>query len=115
MSDSREYLSFFELYSRGDALPDEIDDFIDSWHTSMAKRLPHEVSPLNQYLGLTKEEYDVWVQDSGALPLILIARNENRPLWQVMEECVDNYVAARAANPSSLVALRNWLAKRKKA
>jgi hypothetical protein len=66
--------TFFDLYSRGQVLPDEIDDFIDRWHE---RADPQANSlPLHEYLGMTLEEYEVWVHDPDALPQILVARGE---------------------------------------
>lgn len=49
--------TFFDLYSRGQALPDDIDDFVDMWHEGadpQAKALP-----LHEYLGLTVDENEL--------------------------------------------------------
>lgn len=69
--------TFFDLYSRGQALPDDIDDFIDRWHDRVD--LQARSLPLHEYLGLTLNEYELWVRDPDALPHILIARRDARP------------------------------------
>lgn len=69
--------TFFDRYSRGEALPDEIDDFIDKWHDRVDPQA--RSLPLHEYLGMTLEEHEVWVHDAEALPHILIARRELRP------------------------------------
>jgi hypothetical protein len=105
--------TFFDLYCRGEALPDEIDDFIDRWHEGVdpqAKSLP-----LHEYLGLTLDEYELWVHDSDVLPQILIARRESRPLSEVMNDYLDELpMEARADDAATVRALRAWLAKRQK-
>jgi hypothetical protein len=103
--------SFFILYSRGLALADEIDDFIDKWHEGADSQIGN--LPLHEYLGLTHDEYEVWVLDPDVLPHILIARRESRSLPEVMNEYLDELpVAARASDAATIKALRGWLAKR---
>ena len=105
--------TFFDLYSRGQALPDDIDDYIDRWHE---RTDPQAGSlPLHEYLGLTLDEYELWVRDPDILPQVLIARRESRPLAEVVNDYVDELpVAARADVAATVRALRAWLAKRQK-
>ena len=49
--------TFFDLYSQGMALPDEIDDFIDRWHEGRASQVSG--LPLHEYLRLTRDECEV--------------------------------------------------------
>jgi hypothetical protein len=72
--------TFFDLYARGDATEDEIDDHVDRWHVEMAGRESAGVVPLAAYLGLTDGEYAAWVEDGTALPRILKARLSGAPL-----------------------------------
>ena len=104
--------TFFDLYGQGLALPDEIDDFIDRWHEGAGS--PGGSVPLHEYLGLTRDEYEIWVLDPDVLPYLLIARREARPLSEVMNEYLDEFpVAARASDTATVQALRGWLAKRR--
>jgi len=103
--------TFFDLYCRGQALPDEIDDFIDRWH----ERADPEAKSLtlHEYLGMMLDEYEVWVHDPDTLPQILIARRELRPLSEVMNDYLDELpIAARADDTATVRALRAWVAKR---
>jgi hypothetical protein len=101
--------TFFDLYGRGEALSDDIDDVVDRWHEGsdpQAKSLP-----LHEYLGLTIDEYELWVHDPEALPHILIARRQSRPLLEVMNDYLDALpMAARADDAATVRALRAWLA-----
>jgi hypothetical protein len=70
--------SFFDLYSRGAASADAIEDWVGHWHD---RDDPDAVGrDLHAYLGLTLPEYQVWVHDADALPIILDARRSGRPL-----------------------------------
>jgi len=70
--------TFFELYSRGQALPDEIDDFVERWHANAD--LQAQTLPLHGFLGLSLDEYELWVKDPDVLPLILSGRREKWPV-----------------------------------
>jgi hypothetical protein len=66
MSDHRDFLS---LILAGEAMTDEIDDYIDKWHAK-----PNGQS-LHGYLGMNSEEYGLWLDSLDTLPLIIASRN----------------------------------------
>ena len=100
--------SFLDLYSRGEASADDIDDFVDRWHDA-GEPWAQDLE-LHEYLGMTHEEYEVWLCDPLALPAILDARRSGRALAAVM---ADRYEALRSANRPAdatiLFSLGNWL------
>jgi hypothetical protein len=100
--------SFFDLYSRGEASPDDIDDFVDRWHDAQDPGV--RSLELYEYLGMTHEEYEIWLCDPLGLPDILDARRSGRALADVM---ADRYEALRATNRPAdatiLFSLGNWL------
>lgn len=57
--------SFVDAVLAGDAMPDDIDDFIDAWHASS------EDIGLAEFLGMTEEEYAVWVEKPDGLSFVL--------------------------------------------
>jgi hypothetical protein len=63
---------FFDLFSRGAVGADDIDDYVDRWHEGADGYA--QVLTLHAYLGLTKAEYDRWVEVPSSLPDILAAR-----------------------------------------
>jgi hypothetical protein len=71
MSDRGE--TFFDLYARGHARAEEMDDFIARWHEADPGS-PIAAMSLHSFLGLTWHEYAEWVGDPDALPRILEAR-----------------------------------------
>lgn len=103
--------SFFDLYSRGEASPDDVDDFVDRWHDDQepwARNLE-----LHEYLGMTHEEYEVWLCDPLALPSILQARRSGRTLVAIVQQRFEAMVAAnRRADATILYSLGNWLKER---
>jgi len=100
--------AFYDLYSQGEVSADEVDDFIGRWHEDKepwAKDLA-----LHEYLGLSHEEYEVWLCDPGALPLILAARRSNTSLVDVMAEHFEEMRRAnRPEGVTTLFPLGNWL------
>jgi hypothetical protein len=68
--------TFFALYSQGLATGEQVDDFVEAWHESGDE----ETRSLSEYLGMTEEEYGVWVITPRALPSILAARRSGQPL-----------------------------------
>jgi hypothetical protein len=101
--------SFFDLYSRGDASEHEIDDFVGAWHNSGDR----ETLSLFEFLGLTEDEYAVWVMDARSLPLILASRLAREPL----HEAVARYLAKMQATAdpldrSAIWSLSHWVGRR---
>jgi hypothetical protein len=62
--------TFIDLSLAGQARPSEIDDFVDVWHRGDGRVELHE------FLGMTSEEYALWVSNPDALSAILNARRE---------------------------------------
>lgn len=46
---------------------EKIEDFITQWHDYVDKTPPEEEMSLHDYLGLTWEEYALWVENPGKL------------------------------------------------
>lgn len=68
--------TFFEQYLAGDVEADDIDDFVDFWHSQFAGSEVYP--PLHDFLGMQQAEYSAWVADSSSLPRIRMARLNNR-------------------------------------
>ena len=66
--EKRTSLPFFQLYLDGEVTTDDIDDFIDAWHERPGRK------KIFDFLGLTKEEYELWLRDPNALADIARAR-----------------------------------------
>ncbi|MDB5243655.1 MAG: hypothetical protein JWP57_4280 [Spirosoma sp.] len=57
--------TFVEDWKNGIAQADQIDDYIDRWHTG------NSGLPLATYLGLSSEQYVQWLKDPEQLQQIL--------------------------------------------
>jgi len=102
MSDS----SFMTLTLRGEVLSDEIDDFVEAWHTSDSSKEIHE------FLGMTFEEYSLWASDPDTIDVILSARHHGVPLRDAVNDNirVQERIAARADEAGKLATLSRWIA-----
>ncbi|MBI2431980.1 MAG: hypothetical protein HYV26_03835 [Candidatus Hydrogenedentes bacterium] len=60
--------NFLDMVISGIAHPEDIDDFVDLWHEG------HNSGTLAEALGMSDDEYALWVQKSDALSLIIEAR-----------------------------------------
>jgi hypothetical protein len=100
--------TFMELCLRGEVVQDEIDDFIDLWHEE-----EHDERPLHEFLGMTRQEYDLWVEQPGALRLILAVREEHaEDLYDAIERFSEmEPVATRAADLEAAKVVVRWLRK----
>lgn len=101
--------TFFELYKDGHAMEDEVDDYIDLWHDSKP------ACSLSEYLGLTDEEYSIFLTDASALPFILLSRQKKQPLQSVLAQRLQELtVAARSSDKTTEHAIKLWLKDRLK-
>lgn len=61
-------MTFIDMVLSQDAEPTEIDDFIQRWHDG------DDTRPLPAALGMSDDEYALWVEEPEALELIFKAR-----------------------------------------
>jgi hypothetical protein len=94
---------FLDLCIAGRVLLDDIDDYIDQWHDS------DDDNELSQYLGMTAEEYEIWVHSPETLHLIIASRLNKVPLMNVLESSFDLPIAARASSAEAAKFLMKWL------
>ena len=85
--------SFVERCLVGDFEADAIFDYIDRWHGGGSGR------PLWAFLGMTRDEYGLWVEDADALPAILNAHRFGTTVeesLQVLSQAADTAAGAEA-------------------
>jgi hypothetical protein len=101
--------TFLDLYRDGQVTAEQIDDFIEAWHESDDS----EQRPLAEYLGMTDEEYSVWLASRRALPMLVAARQNSRPVIEVVRQhLADLQRAGLRADETAIYVLSHWLAKR---
>jgi hypothetical protein len=96
--------SFLSLALAGEAMTDEIDDYIDQWHEDSLGLSLHD------YLGMTTEEYGLWLDSPDFLPLIIASRKLDRPLNVLANDNLQAMrLAARADDATKVKRLQAWL------
>jgi hypothetical protein len=89
---------FINLLMDGEAILEDIDDYISEWH-----RKPQKTS-LCQFLGLTDEEYAYFVASEDNLRLIVAARVNQHPLQELVKSKVDSpRFAARGVREAATI------------
>jgi len=95
--------NFIEMCLSGDALLDEVDDYVDEWHEGTG------ATPLHRFLGMSRSEYELWVTDPDVLPFIVTARREGRDVSDVIENFNALPLAARSDGTLKATRLMKWL------
>jgi hypothetical protein len=96
--------NFVQLCLDGNALLEEIYDFVDEWHENPRGE------ELHKYLGMTKEEYALWVQVPDLLSYIIKARRDNATLTRAVTTAYEDFrLAARSNEESKVMQLQRWL------
>lgn len=97
-------MSFVELCLEGNALEEEIEQFVEDWHEG---REGADME-LHEYLGMSWEEYQIWATTPSVLPFVLAARKRGTSLDQ--ELASDRFaMAARAGSVSEATKVEAWL------
>lgn len=87
----------------GEAFLDEIDDYIDDWHNSDSDEKIYE------YLGMTEEEYGLWVEDESVLKSIVYCRKNKKSIKDILEFNKSYNMVARSATPEQGKKIINWM------
>lgn len=99
---------FIDLCLSGDAFLDEIDDYIDQWHEGEGEDLE-----LHEFLGMSEEEYNLWLKCPKQLATIVSARERSISIEEAMNDEVYELVA-RADKADQISRIKEWLAKKGK-
>lgn len=101
MSDRK---TFMDLVIRGEAFLDDIDDHIDTWQSSDSDE------SLADFLGMTKAEYGLWVEQAAALRFIVRARIEGTelPFYDAVAKAAEP-VGMRAPDVGEAEVILEWL------
>lgn len=96
--------NFIQQCIDGDALLEDIDDFIDAWHDGESGL------GLAEYLGMTSSEYNAWIIQPDILPIIIKARRDKKDSATLINEEVYS-MAARSGDVRQSERLKAWLIK----
>jgi hypothetical protein len=89
----------------GRATLEDINDYIDAWHDGDDPRELHD------FLGMTWDEYRLWVERPASLRHILFARRHGIPVESALEKYAlgKGPVAARARTAEEAREVLDWL------
>jgi hypothetical protein len=96
--------SFIEKCLSREATPQDIDDFIDQWHENPGEQQLHD------FLGMTRNEYALWIANAAILPTILSIRSKHQSMDHFLREFDQQLpAAAKSASPAGAQALMKWM------
>lgn len=95
--------TFVEAVLAGDAMPVDIDDYIDAWHGSS-----DDIS-LPDFLGLTDHEYALWVEQPDVLNFLLHSKKYHRSIEELMDISEAHLLAARSTASGTSESIVRWL------
>ena len=97
-------IPFLDLLISGKVSPDQIDDFVDRWHEAPGGRELHD------YLGMTSEEYSLWLRVPDALQYVVAARRKMKPLAEtVAGACKELRRTGPGGHDAKTARLKEWL------
>ena len=95
--------NFINDVINADAILDEIDDYIEKWHDS------DESCSVYEYLGMTEEEYLLWVENDFYLKYIVSAHEKNISINEYLKEVYTSNLVARSSSPEEAKKIYDWL------
>ena len=98
--------TFMDLAIDGRVMADEIDEFVEAWHHSDSK------DEVFDFLGMTFDEYSLWVMDPGLINVVITSRVKKISLVDAANDNVRDAerLAARAGEARNVALLREWIA-----
>lgn len=99
--------NFIDDCLNGDALISDADAVIEQWHQG---EFEDDIS-LREVLGMTKEEYVLWMKDPENINFIIHARQRGIPVQAAIEEFFSLPMAARGSSKDEINSIVNWLKK----
>ncbi|MFS0864918.1 hypothetical protein [Fredinandcohnia sp. 179-A 10B2 NHS] len=98
-------MKFMDACMQGEALLEDIEEYVEEWHEGDSEEEIYE------YLGMTFEEYAIWVENDSMLKTIFYARRIGKSISELIQENNGEKLVARAASPEEAAAVKEWLKK----
>ena len=98
-------MTFVEKCLAGEALADDVDDYVDRWHDGEGD--PNE--SLAEFLGFTDMEYRLWAEKPHLLQFLFNARRNGVSLDQAWSYDKPYRLAARDLPTEDVEELTRWL------
>ncbi|MDR7167570.1 hypothetical protein J2W56_001289 [Nocardia kruczakiae] len=100
--------NFVDAVLAGSALAEDVDDWVDQWHDAEGC-IAGEAVPIWGYLGMTRDEYALWVEQDDALRFVIAAHRYDTPVDELLVSKKDYALAARAQDSGAAEKVLNWL------
>lgn len=97
-------MTFMEKCLAGEVDLDEIGDFVGAWHEGAGPGLE-----LREFLGMTKDEYALWVEQPQFLPAIVASHRFGLPLREAVRDPEAAPDVMKVIGPDEARAMRAWL------
>lgn len=111
VADSASGPTYMDLLLSGERLVGDIDDFVDAWHEAPDGSAAASLG-LAEYLGMTEDEYQLWVEQPDSLGFIAAAHKTKQPVERLLASRDQLGLAARAGDQTEAERLVQWLIKR---
>lgn len=98
--------SFVDACLRGHAILADIDDWVDAWHDT---DFSGDEPTLDEFLGFTTAEGNLWVEMPEALGAIVAAHHSRVPVEEVLESQSSYALAARSVSAADANNVLTWL------
>ncbi|MGY0388185.1 hypothetical protein ACWZJV_14550 [Nocardioides sp. WG-D5] len=96
-------MTFVDACLSGDALLEDVDDWVDQWHEADVD------ATLDEYLGFTDDEGALWAEKPQALRFIVAAHRHQTPVAQILTGRDDYALAARSNAEGKAEEVLDWL------
>jgi hypothetical protein len=96
-------MNFLDAVLSGNAFLEEIDDFVDAWHNSDSDL------EIYDYLGLSFDEYSIWVEQPQLLSMVINSKRFKKSLETVQGAESIHTLAARSLASDDVNSLLIWL------
>lgn len=90
---------------------DDIEEAIDEWHKRGGKALEGKAVTLPEWLGMTADEYKLFVEQPTALEPILMSRQYNVPLKDILKAASGTTTIAARSSGADFDKILAWLKK----
>lgn len=102
-------MNFIDDVITGEALIEEIDNYIDMWHDGDSELEIYE------FLGMTQREYRLWVEDNSILKEIVKCHVNGKDIEDIItnQYYAEQKMVARAKNPEEAKAAYEVIRKRR--
>ncbi|OXR40144.1 hypothetical protein B7C42_07768 [Nocardia cerradoensis] len=104
MSSTATAETFVDAVLAGHALVEDIDDWADRWHDAGGLGID-----LHEYLGMSWDEYALWVEQPDSIRFIVAAHRYSTPVTELLVSRDEFALAARSQSPGAAEKVLLWL------